>query len=65
MLLLLLIAVFAAAAHAHHERVKIGSRAPDFSAQAVLGGEFQEVSLESLTKGGKWLLLMTYPADFT
>ena len=39
--------------------------APDFTAQAVVGQEFQEVTLSDYTKAGKWVVLFFYPFDFT
>eukprot|EP00798_Chlamydomonas_sp_ICE-L_P001506 gene1506-32884_t len=41
----------------------IGSPAPDFTAQAVVGEEFQEVKLSQFK--GKYVVLFFYPLDFT
>jgi peroxiredoxin (alkyl hydroperoxide reductase subunit C) len=43
--------------------VQVGSPAPDFTAQAVVEGAFQEVSLSGYK--GKWVVLYFYPLDFT
>jgi alkyl hydroperoxide reductase subunit AhpC len=37
--------------------------APDFTAEAVVGGEFQSITLSKLR--GKWVYLFFYPLDFT
>jgi alkyl hydroperoxide reductase subunit AhpC len=37
--------------------------APDFTAEAVMGGEFQSITLSKLR--GKWVYLFFYPLDFT
>lgn len=41
----------------------VGQKAPAFKMDAVLKGEFKSVSLEEYK--GKWLVLFSYPLDFT
>jgi peroxiredoxin 2/4 len=42
----------------------VGKKAPDFTAEAVVGdGEFKKISLSDYR--GKWVVLFFYPADFT
>lgn len=41
----------------------VGKKAPDFSANAVVDGDFQQVSLADYK--GKWKILFFYPLDFT
>jgi len=42
----------------------VGRKAPDFSAEAVVGdGDFKTISLSDYQ--GKFLVLFFYPADFT
>jgi alkyl hydroperoxide reductase subunit AhpC len=41
----------------------VGNKAPDFKAEAVVNGDFEEVSLSSYD--GKWKVLFFYPLDFT
>jgi len=41
----------------------IGQAAPNFTLDAVVDGEFKEVSLEDYK--GKWVILFFYPLDFT
>lgn len=42
----------------------VGKKAPDFTAEAVVGdGDFKKVSLSDYK--GKWVVLFFYPADFT
>lgn len=41
----------------------VGKTAPDFSAEAVVGGEFKTISLSNYQ--GKWKVLFFYPLDFT
>ena len=41
----------------------VGKKAPEFTAEAVLGGQFQPVSLAKMK--GKWVVLFFYPLDFT
>jgi peroxiredoxin 2/4 len=44
--------------------LSIGNKAPDFTAEAVVGkGDFQKVSLNDFR--GKWVVLFFYPLDFT
>jgi alkyl hydroperoxide reductase subunit AhpC len=43
--------------------IQVGSPAPDFSANAVVGSEFKQVSLADYK--GKWVVLFFYPLDFT
>lgn len=39
--------------------------APAFASDAVVGADFAPVSLASLQAGGKWAVLVFYPADWT
>lgn len=41
----------------------VGKKAPEFTAEAVLGGQFKTVSLAEMK--GKWVVLFFYPLDFT
>ena len=41
----------------------VGNAAPDFKAQALVDGDFKEISLGDF--GGKWKILFFYPLDFT
>ncbi len=43
--------------------VLVGKQAPDFKADAVVGGDFQEITLSEFQ--GKNVLLFFYPLDFT
>ncbi|SHK09430.1 AhpC/TSA family protein [Desulfatibacillum alkenivorans DSM 16219] len=43
--------------------IKVGKKAPDFTAPAYLKGEFVTVQLSEYL--GKWVLLCFYPGDFT
>ena len=43
--------------------IKVGQKAPDFTAPAYYKGEFTEVKLSDFL--GKWVLLCFYPGDFT
>jgi peroxiredoxin (alkyl hydroperoxide reductase subunit C) len=43
--------------------VRVGAKAPDFTAPAYYKGEFTNVKLSDYA--GKWLLLCFYPGDFT
>ena len=45
------------------EVVQVGKRAPSFSLEAYVAGEFKKVSLEDYK--GKWVVLFFYPRDFT
>ncbi len=43
--------------------VKVGKPAPDFTVTALVGREFEQISLAELR--GKWVVLFFYPMDFT
>ncbi len=43
--------------------IKVGQPAPEFRAQAFVGGEFKEIGLKDFH--GKWVCLFFYPLDFT
>ena len=43
----------------------VRDQAPDFTAMAVVDGKFEQVTLSELTKAGKYVVLFTYPFDFT
>lgn len=43
--------------------VRVGQKAPDFTAPAYYQGGFTSVQLSSFA--GKWVLLCFYPGDFT
>lgn len=43
--------------------LQVSKPAPDFEGQAVVGKEFQDISLADYK--GKWLVLFFYPLDFT
>ena len=43
--------------------LKVGQKAPDFTATAVIDQEFQEISLSQYK--GKYVVLFFYPLDFT
>jgi len=43
--------------------IKVGQKAPDFSASAYHKGKFVEVKLSEYI--GKWVVLCFYPGDFT
>ena len=43
--------------------IKVGQKAPDFSAPAYHKGKFVEVKLSEYL--GKWVILCFYPGDFT
>lgn len=43
--------------------IKVGKKAPDFTAPAYSKGEFVSVQLSEYL--GKWVLLCFYPGDFT
>jgi peroxiredoxin (alkyl hydroperoxide reductase subunit C) len=43
--------------------VRVGKKAPDFSAPAYYKGEFTSVTLSDYL--GKWVILCFYPGDFT
>jgi len=43
--------------------IKVGRKAPDFSAPAYLNGKFVNIKLSEYL--GKWIVLCFYPGDFT
>jgi peroxiredoxin (alkyl hydroperoxide reductase subunit C) len=43
--------------------IKVGQKAPDFSAPAYFKGKFVNVKLSEYL--GKWVVLCFYPGDFT
>ena len=43
--------------------LRVGQKAPDFNAEAVVDQEFKNVSLSDYR--GKWVVLFFYPLDFT
>jgi peroxiredoxin (alkyl hydroperoxide reductase subunit C) len=43
--------------------IKVGGKAPDFTAPAYMKGKFVQVKLSDYL--GKWLVLCFYPGDFT
>lgn len=43
--------------------IKVGQKAPDFSAPAYHEGKFTSVTLSDLL--GKWVVLCFYPGDYT
>lgn len=43
--------------------IKVGQKAPDFTAPAYYNGKFVSVKLSEYL--GKWVLLCFYPGDFT
>jgi peroxiredoxin (alkyl hydroperoxide reductase subunit C) len=43
--------------------VRVGQKAPDFTAPAYYKGKFTSVSLSEFA--GKWVMLCFYPGDFT
>ncbi len=43
--------------------IKVGAKAPDFTAPAFLNGKFVQVKLSDYL--GKWVVLCFYPGDFT
>jgi peroxiredoxin (alkyl hydroperoxide reductase subunit C) len=43
--------------------IKVGQKAPDFSAPAFHKGEFTSVTLSDFL--GKWVVLCFYPGDYT
>ncbi len=45
------------------QMIKVGKKAPDFSAPAYHNGEFTSVNLSDYL--GKWVVLCFYPGDFT
>uniref|UniRef100_A0A7S0W9L7 Thioredoxin domain-containing protein n=1 Tax=Hemiselmis tepida TaxID=464990 RepID=A0A7S0W9L7_9CRYP len=59
----------ATGAEAHHDdspyHLAVRKPAPPWSGPAVLNGEFQDLSSQSLIKDKKWVVLFFYPLDFT
>lgn len=53
--------------HTPIEHAKVGKKVKNFTMQTYdpTEGFFGTVSLEELTKAGKWVVLFFYPADFT
>ena len=49
------------------ECAKVGVKAPDFTAKAYFPrqNKFSNITLSSVLKQGKWVVLFFYPADFT
>jgi NADH-dependent peroxiredoxin subunit C len=47
--------------------MQIGSEVPDFKMETFepSGGDFSEVSLDTLKAAREWTVLFFYPADFT
>lgn len=43
--------------------IKVGKKAPDFTAPAYFNGDFVNVKLSEYL--GKWVVLCFYPGDFT
>lgn len=43
--------------------IRVGKKAPDFSAPAYLKGRFVNINLSEYL--GKWVVLCFYPGDFT
>jgi len=43
--------------------VRVGEKAPEFTLDAVVKGDFKPFSLKDYR--GKWLVLFFYPLDFT
>ncbi len=43
--------------------IKVGGKAPDFTAPAYLKGKFVQIKLSEYL--GKWVVLCFYPGDFT
>jgi len=43
--------------------IKVGQKAPDFTASAYIDGEFGSVTLSEYL--GQWVVLCFYPGDFT
>ena len=46
-----------------HAMIKVGKKAPDFTAPAYQKGKFINVKLSEYL--GKWVILCFYPGDFT
>ncbi len=49
--------------HKEPSMIKVGQKAPDFTAPAYHEGEFTSVTLSDYL--GKWVVLCFYPGDFT
>jgi peroxiredoxin (alkyl hydroperoxide reductase subunit C) len=49
--------------HEHEEVLRIGHKAPKFTAEAFVDGQIKKVSLDDYK--GKWVVVFFYPADFT
>ena len=45
--------------------IQVQQQAPDFTATAVVDGEFTELTLSKYAEQGKWTVLFFYPLDFT
>ena len=43
--------------------VRVGEKAPEFTLDGVVKGDFKTISLKDYR--GKWLVLFFYPLDFT
>merc|ERR1711974_119048 len=52
-----------AVVNAHEVLARVQKPAPDFTAEAVVDGDFQEISLADFK--GKYLVMFFYPLDFT
>jgi peroxiredoxin (alkyl hydroperoxide reductase subunit C) len=50
-------------AHQEPSMIRVGQKAPDFTAPAYHEGEFTSVQLSDYL--GKWVVLCFYPGDFT
>ena len=46
-----------------HTMIKVGHKAPDFTAPGYHDGDFTSIKLSEYL--GKWVLLCFYPGDFT
>ncbi len=46
-----------------HSMIKVGTKAPDFTAPGYHKGDFINIKLSDYL--GKWVLLCFYPGDFT
>jgi len=42
---------------------RVGQEAPDFEANAFVGGDFKKVKLSDYR--GQWVVMCFYPGDFT
>ncbi len=45
--------------------IQVGTTAPAFTAAALVGREFKDISLQDYLDQGKWVVLFFYPKDFT